>query len=146
MSYDKKYAFIVEIDGFARAAFKTCSELAIEIGEAKIREGGRMLPHKEPALGEIPDVTLERGKTDDTDFRTWVNEVCDMVAGIGGSPGDEYRRNLDIVQLNPDQSEKRRYKCYGCWPKRKSTGDWDNDSEDFQVESLLLSIGYFKEV
>jgi len=146
ISYDKKYAFIVEIDGFARAAFKTCGELAIEFGESSIREGGKMIPHKEPALASIPDITLTRGKSNDKDFRDWTKEVCDMVAGVGGTPGDEYLKNGAIVQLDRDGSEKRRYPFYKAWPKRRSVGDWDNDSEEFQIESMTLSIGYWEEV
>ena len=69
--FHKKYKFLVEIDEVAVAKFRNCSELSAEIDKIEQREGGSLIPNKDPGLVNFTDITLERGATDDFDLFTW---------------------------------------------------------------------------
>jgi phage tail-like protein len=143
---DKKFAFTVEIDGITRAEFVTCSELTKEIGKMEYRAGGRLNPTKEAGLVNISDITLERGKTADREFADWVEEVVDTLTGKATVPGDQYKRNGDIVQRDRNGDEVRRYRFFGAFPSTKTVGNWDNNAEEFVMETLVLSLDSFKEL
>jgi phage tail-like protein len=146
MNRDKSFAFVVEIDGIARSAFKECSELNMEIGEMKIREGGALIEDKEAGLVTFPDITLKRGRISDKSFYDWIKQVIQVSSGYALLGGDGYKRNLDIVQLDRDGSEIRRYRVIDAWPKGRKIGPWNNDSEDYIMEEMVLSCKLWDEL
>jgi len=136
-SFHKKFKFLIEIDGIARAHFKTCSELSTEVGVVKHREGGALRADKSPGLVEDEPITLERGVTNDLELYTWFKEVVDAASGTG-LVDDQYKREMHIVQLDRDGSELRRWPVTGCWPKKFVAGAWDNDAEEVVIETVVL--------
>src|SRR3954469_13871898 len=113
-SFDKKFKFKVEIDGFQFADFMKCSGLEVEIETVEHREGGSLVPNKSPGLVKFTEITLERGVTSNVDFFTWVSTVVALAAaGVGSAATGEidpvYKRNVDIVQLDRDGSELKRW-------------------------------------
>jgi phage tail-like protein len=136
---DKSFAFVVEIDGIERAAFTECSELSMEVGEMKYREGGTLVEEKEAGLVTFPDITLKRGKISDRSFYNWIKDVINVTSGLANVPGATYKRNLDVVQLDRDGSEIRRYPVIEAWPKTRKVGPWNNNSEDYVMEEMVLS-------
>ena len=133
-TFEKKFKFIIEIDGFTSSGWNKCSELSAELGVVSYREGGSLVPTKDPGLLNFTDVTLERGATTDRNAFEWFKEVADA-ANNGGSGlnNPAFKRNLDIVQLDRDGSEVRRYRLQGAWPNKVVIGEWDKK----QPESFL---------
>ena len=139
VTWYKKYSFIIEIDGVARAAFTTCSELAIVADTVKHREGGRLNPHKAPGLVEYPPITMDRGKTNDFDLYNWMKDTFDAAAGTGKVTPDLYRQ-FDLVQLNRKGEEVLRHTIFDAWCKefREGAGGWDNNASEVLMEQVVI--------
>ena len=150
-TFDKKFKFVVEIDNIGWAGFQKCSELSAEVAEIKYHEGGTLLAKKDPGRVEVSDVTLSRGATRDQDLWNWFKTVIDQQASGGGNAGGLgagsadpiFRRNADIVQLDRDGTELRRWSIYQCWPKKFVAGDWDNEADENVIEQVTLSVQSF---
>lgn len=138
LDFYAKFDFLVEIDGVRRAGFMKCSEIAFEVGKVELREGGRSIPHKKPGLVSVPDITLERGATDDLDLYEWAVETANAVSGRGATAA-RYKRTIDLVVLDRDGSERRRYTLTNAWPVKWSAGDWDAEGEEAAIESITLT-------
>lgn len=144
ISHHHRYRFLVEIDGFARAAFTKCSSLEAEVAKIEIWEGGALTAQKEPGRVTFPDVTLERGATDDQNCYEWFKDVVEASRDAGVVSPDYYR-NVDIVCQDRDGSELRRWTLEECWPAKFVAGEWDNESDEATIEQLVLAIRLFKQ-
>ncbi len=144
-NWDKKFSFVVEIDGVARGAFARCSEIAAEAANVAYREGGRLHAHNAPGTVTFPEFTLERGATDDYDLYNWFRDTYDAAAGTGQVPPDLFR-TLDIVQLDRAGDELKRFRCVKCYCRRWSAGDWDNDADEVRIETAVVVFDYFEQV
>jgi hypothetical protein len=71
-------------------------------------KGGSLIPNKSPGRMTFPDVTLERGATQDRDLFDRFQQVANLASGLGLNDID-YKRNLDIVQQDRDGSTLRRW-------------------------------------
>ncbi len=102
-----------------------------------------LIPHKSPGRLTFADITLERGATKDKDLYDWFADVANTASGLGlVEPG--YKRNMDIVQLDRDGSELRRWTVMNAWPTKFVAGDWDNSTDDNLVESVTLAYDFFE--
>lgn len=144
-SKHNKYAFLVEIPGFASASFQKCSELKRETEIGMIREGGSLIPHKQPGLVTYSDITLERGAFADQDMYAWAEQCGDAAQG-SGLVEPEYKRTIDIVQIDRARKPLVRYRLFGAFVKSHSPGDWDNETSEFVVEKLELTFDYYKRI
>lgn len=143
-SFEKRFKFLIEINGITHAGFQKCSELATEIAVVEYYEGGSLIPNKSPGRVTVPNITLERGAvSSDTDLLNWFQEVV-SVAANAGVVDYEYKRDLDIVVLDRDNAVLKRWRVTGAWPRRFVAGEWDNDSDDTQIEMVELAIDYFE--
>lgn len=143
-NWDKKFSFLVEIDGVARAAFARCSELSAEIENVEYREGGRLHPHNAPGTVTFSELTLERGACDDYDLYNWFRDSYDAAAGTGMVPPDLFR-TIDVVQLDRSGEDTKRFRCYKCYCRKWSAGDWDNDASEVRIESVIVKFDYFEQ-
>lgn len=148
--FQKKFAFIVEIEGIGSAAFQKCSELTAEIAKVEYFEGGSLIADKSPGRVTVEDVTLERGVADgDTDLYQWWLDVVRMSANAGPSargvglatPG--YKRPVRIIQLDRNGAVLQRYLLDNAWPSKYSAGDWDNEADENRIESLVVTFDTF---
>lgn len=137
VSWYKKFKFVIEIDGIARAAFKSCSELAIEAANIAYKEGGRLHAHNAPGTVTFPEITLERGVCDDFDLYNWMKDTYDAGAGTGLTAPDVYR-TFDIVQLDRKGNELERYTVFDAYCRRYAAGDWDNDADEVRMEAVVI--------
>jgi len=144
-NWDKKFSFVIEIDNVARAAFARCSELAIEANNVAYKEGGRLHDHNAPGTVMFPEITLERGATDDFDLYNWMVETYNAATATGTPPPELYR-NLDIVQLDRAGDELKRFRVKQCYCRRFSAGDWDNDADEVRIESVILKPDSWKQI
>lgn len=142
-SFHHKAKFVVECDGFGSASFAKCSELSVEAAAVTHWEGGRRIPFKSPGRLTFADVTLERGATTDRDLYDWMLDVCNAAAGVG-LVDDLYKRNIDIVQMDLDGRTLRRWSIFRAWPVKFVAGDWDNDSDEVVIESLVITFDFFQ--
>jgi phage tail-like protein len=141
----QRFNYIVEIDGVTNAAFQDVSELSGEFSDTEYWAGGAVIPNKQPARLTFADITLQVGAaTGDGDLYEWWQETASAVTG-GGTVSPFYKRNLDIVQLDKDRSELRRWTVYGAYIKKYSpfTG-LDNTSDEVTLEAIVLRYDYFE--
>ena len=119
-TFHKKFKFVVEIDQFQSAGFQKCSELSVEVANIEYHEGGSLIPNKSPGRLSFPDVTLERGATNDLELYEWFESVAAAAAGLGGAGliDDAYKRTLDVVVLDRDDSELQRFNLQNAWPTK----------------------------
>lgn len=146
-SYHKKFKFIIEcvgIGGIAPgvAGFQTCSELSYEIAKVEYSEGGTLIPNKSPGRLTFTDVTLERGATQDKDLFLWAKETANACAN-SGLVEPNFKRMLDIVQQERDNSTLRRWRLNGAWPVKFVAGEWDNEADENVIESITLTFDWF---
>jgi phage tail-like protein len=140
-SYHKKFKFVVEVDGFSSAKFIRASGLEPEIAITAHYEGGALIPDKSPARVTVPPVVLERGATADQEMYDWFVEVANIAAN-SGLVDPQYKRMVDIVQLDRDGTKLRRWRLHNAFPTKFVPGDWDNDSDDAVIESITLEYDY----
>jgi len=140
-----KWKFVVEIAGVAFAGFNKAGPLEVEVATVAISEGGSSIPHKSPGRSTFAKITLERGATTDRDLWDWFLEVADVAANVG-LVDDDYKRDFDIVQQERDGSEIMRWRIYRAFPTKFSAGDWDNDADEYRIESVEIDFDYFEPV
>lgn len=136
--YHKKYKFLIEIDGFAVAAFQKCSELSSEVAIVEQFEGGTLTPNKSPGRVKNTDVTFERGATSDFDCWTWFKQVVDSVNGIGADE-PAFKRNITVVQQSRSGARVRQWRLTQAWPTKFVAGEWDNTSDENVMESITVT-------
>jgi len=74
-----KFRWIVEIDGFTRNGFTSCSTPSYRIQERNYAEGGAHLNPRVIVNGIVYNpVTMERGVTNDTSFLKWATGFIDL--------------------------------------------------------------------
>lgn len=137
--FHTKRRFVVEIDSVPSHEFSKCSELSSEIAKTEHQQGGTSIKEKFPGGISFTDVTLERGsQTDDFDLYNW-HLQCAAATTSAGLADSKYKRNLDIVQKDIAGKPVVRWRLYGAWPTKYMAGDWDNNSDDVQIESVTLT-------
>lgn len=142
-TFDKKFSFVVYIDGFRQFGFSKMSALEAEIADIKYYEGGALIPNKSAGRVEFKDVTLERGATRlDFDSLLWFHSVAYAPANVGvREPG--YKRNVIIEQRERDGAPLKAWTLFGAWPKQFTAGEWDNNADENVIEKLVLVYDYF---
>lgn len=140
--YDK-FMFLIKIDGVVRAAFRTCSDLAVEAANVAYKEGGRRHPHNSPGTITFPEITFTRGATDDDDLYDWFKDTYDAAAGTGLDTPNIYR-NFEIVQMNLERGEVQRYKVYQAYCRRFKAGDWDAGADEKVIEEVVVQPDYWE--
>jgi phage tail-like protein len=140
-TFHKKFKFVVEIQGVASAAFRSCGEISAEVGVVEQREGGALIPDATPGLVTVPEVELKRGVSDDLDLYLWFQQIV----GVGALLEDpEYKRPVSIVQQNRLGLEIKRWVLWQAWPKKFVASEgWDNEANENVIESVTFRYDYF---
>lgn len=142
-TFNKKFAFQIQIDGFGWAGFSKASALKAKIAEIKHYEGGTLLPEKSLGRVDFENLTLERGATrTDNDMYVWFTMCVSAPSNIGVKE-TAYKRNADLVQLDRDGEVLARYTIYNCFPVEFEAGEWDNTVDENVIEKMVLSYDYF---
>jgi phage tail-like protein len=138
-----RFKFLVEIDGFTSAGFQSCSELSGEFAEISYFEGGATTPEKIPGRQSFADITLVRGATQDREMYNWFRQIGNAAANAGIVDPD-FRKNGDIIQQDRTGNAVRRWRFYNAWCKKFVAGQWDNNSDDISMESIVIAYDYFE--
>lgn len=143
VKFHKKFSFVVEIEDVDLADFTKCSDLEAEIAKVEQWQGGTLIPDKSPGRVTISDITLERGVADgDSDLYSWWLDVV-RVSANQGLPTAGYKRPVGIITLDRDATILRRWPLDNCWPTKMVVGQWDNEADENQVESLTFTFDSF---
>ena len=144
-----RFKFLVLINGFLSAAFQKATGMKVTFGELKYYEGGMVVPYKEPALMEFEDCTLERGVSKETDFYQWVLDVTDIMKkppGGTGKTSPNFFRDLLVRQLDRDDKPAIDWNLYWGFPKEWTPGEFDNTSNDPNIETLVVGYHHHRRV
>jgi phage tail-like protein len=128
------YTFKIEIDGQVIAQFKEVSGLSSEVGVIEHRENnlsGKEVIKKLPGQKKWGDITLKRGKTDNTVIWDWHKLV--MEGKI-----DEARKNGSIVLYDYAGGETSRFNFVNAWPSKASIGSLQAGGTDVLMEEVVL--------
>lgn len=137
--FQKKFAFVVEIERITSAAFTKFGPLAAEIAEVQQWEGGSLTADKSPGRVTVEDAVLERGVANgDSDLYQWWLDVV-KIAANSGLVTPQYERTVDVVQLDRDGAPLRRWILDRAWPKKMQVGDWDNEADENVIEMCTLA-------
>lgn len=122
------YNFFVEWDGIIWAGFQECSGLDTTQDAKEYREGtDPPTVRKIPGLVSYSNISLKRGITNNDELWRWRKNVMD---------GTVDRRNVSIVLLDQQGSEKIRWNLTHCWPTTWSAPEMSATTDDIAIESL----------
>ena len=122
------YNFFVEWDGIIYAGFQECSGLDTTQDAKEYREGtDPPTVRKIPGLVSYSNISLKRGITNNDELWRWRKNVMD---------GTVDRRNVSIVLLDQQGSEKIRWNLTHCWPTTWSAPEMNATTDDIAIENL----------
>lgn len=136
------FRFRVEIAGIQVAAFSEASVPDITVDSVDYREGPDPI-YKRPLSGltSYGHLTLKKGLTDGMDLYNWQQQVSQLGSG---SPGAQ--KNISLVLMDADASEKARWNVINAWPVKYETSGLNASSSDVLVETLELVMDYMNRV
>jgi phage tail-like protein len=133
--------FTVSIPGLSLAKFRSCSEVSAEIAKSEIWHGGSPIPFKAPARVTMSDVTLERGAISDGSMFAW---YADTVLGLTtGATAEAFKRPVNILERDRNGRVLNVWNLVGAWPTKYMPGEYNNESDDFLIESITLTYDFF---
>jgi phage tail-like protein len=137
----KQFKFRVKWDGRDVAGITKVSGLHRETEVISIRPGSDpSLMRKSPGKTSYQPITLERGRTHDTEFENWAN----LVYRFGVGPGTEtslrnFRKDITIELFNEAGQLVMAWRVYRCWPSKYSPlSEFDANSTQVAIESMVL--------
>lgn len=141
----QKFNFLVEIDDFFKAGFKTVSGLEKKVNVVDYRDGGdNNSKRKEPGWTDFPNITLTRGMSQDKDFIKWANESMNL-DGVKKTSA-QIKRDLTITLNDARQEAVRRWNVYEAFVVSYKFDDFDATSDDFVIETLEIAHEGWEEV
>lgn len=136
------FRFRVEIAGIQVAAFSEASVPDINVDTVDYREGTDPI-YKRPLSGltNYGRLTLKKGLTDGMDLYNWQQQVSQL-----GSGSPAAQKNISLVLMDTDASEKLRWNVINAWPVKYETSGLNASSSDVLVETLELVMDYMNRV
>lgn len=138
----KNFKFRVKWDGKYIPGIVRVSGLNRTTAVVEHRAGGEPnLVRKSAGLTTFAPITLERGRTHDTAFEAWADQVWKLGAG----PPDEialksYRRDIVIEVHNEAGQVAFAWLVYRCWPQHYDAFiDLNSLNEAVLIERLVLA-------
>ncbi len=129
----KAYNFLVEIDSITRAGFRECSGLDSIQDPIEYREGNEkfLTVRKLTGLVKYSNISLKYGITsDDEDIWNWRTKAVD---------GKVERRDVSIVLLNDEGTEKRRWNLREAWPTKWTGASFNATGNEVAIETLEIA-------
>jgi phage tail-like protein len=142
-----RFKFLVTIPNFASAAFQSCNGLKFNIAVIEYWEGGALAAFKEPGRATFDDLALERGVSYNRNMVDWVEEVIDLLRDMPAGAGNispQFKRDVQVKQLERDNSIKIVYDVRDAFPMEYSPGDLDNTADEVSIEMLTLAYRFFR--
>lgn len=135
----RNYKWRVEVDGFTRAGFSKVSGLGVEVEDIEYREGDQaeFMSHYSGQVS-FPDITLERGMSNDSDFLEKLNQVFNAADGVSQGDNDMTRFNCSIYLRGKDGADKFQWKVDGNWAKALEFDDLDATANDILLNRIII--------
>lgn len=136
------FRFRIEIAGIQVAAFSEASVPDVTVDTVDYREGTDPI-YKRPLSGltTYGRLTLKKGLTDGLDMYAWQQQVSQL-----GSASPTAKKNISLVLMDTDASEKARWNVINAWPVKYETTGLNASSSDVLVETLELVMDYMNRV
>ena len=136
------FRFRVEISGIQVAAFSEASVPDISVESVDYREGTDPT-YKRPLSGltSYGHLNLKKGLTDGMDLYSWQQQVSQL-----GSSSPGARKNISLVLMDADGSEKVRWNVINAWPVKYETTGLNASSSEVMVETLELAMEYMNRI
>ena len=126
-----RYNFYVEWDGIIHAGFMECSGLDSSQNPGEYREGTDPLTSRKiPGLVSYSNISLQRGVTYNKELWDWRSALAS---------GNTLRKEISIVLLDDQGTERIRWNLTNCWPTSWSGPDLSASADDAAVESIELA-------
>jgi len=128
----RRFNFILEIDGIARAGFSEVGGLSAETEVVEYREGAdpANTVRKLPGLTKFSNITLKRGLTADTSLWDWYKTVIS---------GNVQRVDGSIVLLDAARQPVLRWSFRQAWPCKWEGPVLHAKANDVAIETLELA-------
>lgn len=128
------YDFLVEVDSLVVGGFSEVSGLEMTVQTEDVKEGGvNTFTHKLATGIEYPNLVLRRGLADAT-LWDWMHDVS---RGLGLVPVVK-RKNVRVILLDADGTEKWGWEFRDAYPVQWSGPDFDAAQNAVAMESLEL--------
>ena len=133
----KAFNYVMEVDGLPIAYIRKTNIPELEFGKVEHAHGGQRNLTKTAGKEGVGDISLEKVMPEDGAdlyFENWRQEVRTLGA-------DDYKRDIDIFHLGPDDTRIDHWQCEGCWPMKVEYSDHDAMSEaDPIIETVTICV------
>jgi phage tail-like protein len=105
------------------------------------REGGEPnTQRRSPGLTKFEPITLERGRTHDSEFEQWANKVWNFGSKLGSEVSlRDFRRDITIELYNEAGQLVMAFNVFRCWPSEYvALGELGANEGAVAFESLTL--------
>lgn len=117
------------------------------VGVELYREGGAVLPIKDPGEVSFQSVTLERGASRNVFFHEWMVDVFKASRGVGRGAvvPPFFKRTISLFQnaRKKEGPSPKIYTFFKAFPVAFRAGDWDNARDEIVIESLTIEYDYY---
>ncbi len=144
--YLPKNRFRLRFDGETMGEFESANGInASEIGVMEIHGGESNIVSAQSAGKKKwePLVLTQGAMAPDSPMFAWYDQVVDA-SGQGGDPDPEYKRIVELDQLDRDGSPVITWTYYEAFPTKLSEGDFDAKANEFRMVSTTITFKYLK--
>lgn len=137
-----------KIPGFATMGFMSVSGLSITTEVIPYREGGmNTTTQKMPGQSDFAPITMGKGlAAGNGEMWRWMTQLFTVMQGTGsGSPGEDFRFNIDVKVLDHPVTDRMRlkvkawFRVYNAWPTSISYSDLDAGANAIIVHQMTLA-------
>lgn len=137
----KQFKFRIKWDGRYIPGITRVSGLHRTTTVVKYRDGKEKgSSRKIPGNTEFLPLVLERGRTHDTAFEQWADQIWKYDAGSRNTNSqNDYLKNIRIELYNEADQLVMAFTVYGCWPSKYSPlMELEANTNEVAVEALEL--------
>ena len=76
---------------------------------------------------------------------TWMRTTYDPIYGVHSSPvipPDQFKRTIELIQLDHARNPKLVIKLFGAWPKSWKTAEFNYSTNEFHTIELTLQYDF----
>ncbi len=134
----KAYKFVIMMDKKEVAGVSKVGPLKRTTEVITYSEGGKNdRDTKIPGRTSYEGMILERGMTDDEDFKKWAF-LIHPVSDTGRS--FDYKKDLQLIIRNERNEARLTYNLYGCWVSEYTISELDSGSNNLMIETIKIEI------
>jgi phage tail-like protein len=135
--------FRIRVDGDNYGEFESADNInASEFGVMETHGGGSNIVLAQSAgKKKWEDLVLTRGASLNTKLLEWYELVGDE-SGENGDVDPQYKKIVELDQLDRDGTALITWVYYEAWPFKFSEGKFDAKTNEFRIESVTIKFRY----